>query len=304
MKMTSGHRDFGGTAFLIGAGRSGTTLLYKLLCLHASVGYISNYINRAPWYLAGAPIERTVARSLSAKLNSWFKAGGNAYFMKRPLLKRFFPTPVEGERIFASSGLPLIPPAGYRIDARTARALRRKFELLRWATGSQVFLSKRTANNRRIAALDEAIPDARYIHLIRDGREVAHSLSAVEWWSDHVIWWDGRTAAEMERSGMQRLSICARNWVKELEAIQDGFSGISRDRILEVRYERLLEQPVEQLEAILEFLGLPASGAYRDAIASLGLSNRPAAWSRNWSSSELAHVMSEESGLLSELGYV
>ena len=36
-------------AFLVGAGRSGTTLLYKLLCLHPQVAYISNYENRFGW---------------------------------------------------------------------------------------------------------------------------------------------------------------------------------------------------------------------------------------------------------------
>ena len=33
-------------AFLVGAGRSGTTLLHKLLCLHPQIAYISNYENR------------------------------------------------------------------------------------------------------------------------------------------------------------------------------------------------------------------------------------------------------------------
>ena len=35
--------------FLLGPARSGTSLLYKLLCLHRDVAFISNYVARAPW---------------------------------------------------------------------------------------------------------------------------------------------------------------------------------------------------------------------------------------------------------------
>ncbi|MBV9253816.1 MAG: sulfotransferase, partial [Actinobacteria bacterium] len=34
--------------FLVGAPRSGTSLLYKALCLHPDAAYISNWVNRFP----------------------------------------------------------------------------------------------------------------------------------------------------------------------------------------------------------------------------------------------------------------
>ena len=111
-------------AFLVGAGRSGTTLLHKLLCLHPQIAYISNYENRFSWFpdgLAG----RAIAGRLEGKLNAWFDKGGNAYFVKRPWLKKLFPTPHEGESVFASCGIPLFPAPDYRPDASTAACLRR-----------------------------------------------------------------------------------------------------------------------------------------------------------------------------------
>ena len=33
--------------FLVGAARSGTSLLYRALCLHPDVAYVSNYVRRA-----------------------------------------------------------------------------------------------------------------------------------------------------------------------------------------------------------------------------------------------------------------
>lgn len=38
----------GDTAFIVGAARSGTSLLYKVLCLHPQTAFISNWLARTP----------------------------------------------------------------------------------------------------------------------------------------------------------------------------------------------------------------------------------------------------------------
>lgn len=293
----------GKVAFLVGAGRSGTTLLYKLLCLHAKVAYISNYDNRVPWLPSGL-MSRFMADMTGTKVSAWFNHGGNAYFVNRPWVKKLFPTPVEGESIYGSCGIPLVPPTDYRPDWKSSDCLRRCFERIRRTTGAQVMISKRTANNRRLQALDSIFPDARYIHLIRDGRAVAHSLSSVEWWDGHVLWWDGRTTTQMEQAGEKRLTVCARNWVYEMRAIQEGLSSIASERILEVRYEQLLANPVDQLCTIIRFLGLAVTTEFQSVIESLQLTSRPGSWSKRWTPEQLASVMNEEQSLLNELGYL
>ena len=47
--------------FLIGAPRSGTSLLYKSLALHEGFGYISNYNERLPRWSAAAALNRLPA---------------------------------------------------------------------------------------------------------------------------------------------------------------------------------------------------------------------------------------------------
>ncbi len=289
-------------AFLVGAGRSGTTLLYKLLCLHPQVAYISNYENRFRWFPDGLAC-RAVAGRTNAKLRAWFKQGGNAYFVKRPWLQRLFPTPHEGESVFASCGVPLFPAPDYLADESTAMCLRRRFERLRRGAGAPVFLSKRTANNRRLRLLATIFPNARYVHLVRDGREVAQSLSTVEWWNGHTVWWDGRTALEMERAGEPRLAICARNWVRELEAVRAQLAQISPDRVLELRFESLLKDPMRELERVLGFLGVDSRTSYRDAIESLQLRPAPGKWQSDWGNEQLACVLDEVQPMLHELGY-
>ncbi|HET7203586.1 MAG TPA: sulfotransferase [Steroidobacteraceae bacterium] len=289
-------------AFLVGAGRSGTTLLYKLLCLHPQVAYISNYENRLGWFPEGLATG-AVSRRLDAKLHAWFNRGGNAYFIDRPWLKKLFPTPNEGESVFRASGVPLFPQPGDLPDRATAERLRKRFERMRTRAHAAVFLSKRTANNRRIPYLSAIFPAARYVHLVRDGREVTQSLSTVEWWDGHTVWWDGRTPVEMERSGESRLAICARNWVRELEELRAQLQAVPAGHLLELRFEELLREPIAQLERVVRFLGLEFTPQYRAAIASLQLRPVRARWGSEWDDRQLECVLREARPMLRQLGY-
>ncbi|MDX9742041.1 MAG: sulfotransferase [Gammaproteobacteria bacterium] len=286
--------------FLVGAGRSGTTLVYKLLCLHPHAAYISNYDE---WFLPAGRVAGMVAGNLDAKLAAWFGRKGNAYFVRRPILKRMFPTPVEGESIYRRCGMPLFPGRDYRPDERTIARMRRSFDAIRRGACGRLLISKRTSNNRRIPALEATFPGARYVHIIRDGREVADSLLRVEWWSRHRVWWDGRTAEQMERSGEDSLIIAARNWVYEMKELAWGLSTVDPCRVMELRYEDLLANPVDHLLRIFSFIGLDREDGCLEAAALLGLRSRPPSWRRRWSDAQLSGVMQEQGSLLTGLGY-
>src|SRR6266542_2501848 len=66
--------------FIVGAPRSGTSLLYKLLCLHPRAAWISNWGRRAPGQPALAMLNRLAPRLPATRRRAWFGAdGGNAY---------------------------------------------------------------------------------------------------------------------------------------------------------------------------------------------------------------------------------
>lgn len=299
---TSTGQEGGDVAFLVGVGRSGTTLLYKLLCLHPEIAYISNYENRLGWLPSGLAC-RLVSRRLDDKLRTWFRKDGNAYFVDRPWLTRAFPTPHEGEAIFDACGLQLLPGRDYRPEQSTADCLRRRFGRIRRGAHASVFLSKCTTNNHRILPLAAVFPGARYIHLIRDGREVTQSLSVVEWWDHHVLWWDGRTPQEMERDGVDRLVICARNWVRELQELKTALSAIDQERVLELRFEDLLRDPLSGLERAIRFLGLECSAEYRAAIAALDIRPMMPQWPQKWTQEQTVRVTAELQQTLQDVGY-
>ena len=291
------------TTFLVGAGRSGSTLLYKLLCLHPDVAYISNYDTRLPAGLSGWAT-RCFSADAESKRSAWFNSAGNAYVVNRPLLKRLFPMPVEGEQLYERCDIPLHPAADYAPDEKTINCMRKQFATLCRRKNARLLVSKRTANNRRIDALSHIFPDAKFVNLIRDGRDVAYSLSQVEWWAGHPVWWDGRTAAEMEQSGLQRLFICAKNWVMDTREVSAGLDALQAENVLTIRYEDMIADPGEVLSGVCSFLGLAPLDEYIQAIDATKLKLRPSAWLAKWTDTEASLVENEQRDLLLKLGYL
>lgn len=97
---------------------------------------------------------------------------------------------------------------------------------------------------RKITRVDEfaAIwPAAHFVHIIRDGRDVAAShLTTVRW-------------------GYQELTQAATGW---LEVVSRPHLVAPPGRYLEIRYEDLVEDPRRTLGEVMGFLGLP----WRDAL--------------------------------------
>ncbi len=289
--------------FLVGAGRSGTTLLYKILSLHPKLAYVSNYDNKFPKWFPSGLIVRLFKRHVKLEREMWFKKEGNAYLVTRRWLKRLFPAPSEAEAVYSRCGLPLHPEQSYQITDNVKKCLSTRFKHIQALSGCDAVVSKRTANNRRIPWLQQAIPDARYIHLIREGRDVAYSLSQVAWWPHHVTFWAGSTPAELEQKGVNPLEICAKNWVEEVNGIKKGLASIEKENILEMRYEDLLSQPLDELRKMTDFIGLTQSSEFEDAVNMLGLKNRPSAWKKAWTDTDLEEVTKHQEALLKELNY-
>lgn len=270
------------TVFLIGAGRSGTTLLYKLLALHPRVAYVSNYDARLPLWVPTGYLCRAISGRYSIKRFAWFDDDGGAYTLGRPLWKKVVPTPAEGESVYQRCGIPWMPPPGLRVSSASIEKLRGAFGAIQRRQGGALVLSKRTANNRRIPTLVEAFPDARFVCLERDGRAVAYSLTKVDWWLDHVVWWDGRTVREMVASGEDEISIAARNWLYESQEIERGLRAVPSANLLTVRYEELMRAPVMGLGEILRFLGLDVPPDYVAAVQELELRVPREKWASEW----------------------
>src|SRR5690606_15399375 len=93
--------------FILGSGRSGSTLLYKMLCLHPEIAYISNWDARFPGSPLCMMLGRLTRGRYALNLWSWFDRCGHANDHDRSLLRKLVPTPVEGEPFYRHCGVPL-----------------------------------------------------------------------------------------------------------------------------------------------------------------------------------------------------
>ena len=114
-----------------------------------------------------------------------------------------------------------------------------------------VILDKTPGYSDYVEHINWLIPQAKFIHLIRDGRDVVVSLQAAS------QGWGKMWAPKKVRIG------CAL-WKSTLLAARKGQQY--GDRYLEVRYEDLLTNGAQILSSIFEFVGVPMKPADAAAI--------------------------------------
>jgi hypothetical protein len=91
---------------------------------------------------------------------------------------------------------------------------------------------------QRIDILNELFPDAKYIHMVRDGRDVAISFARTPWWHKDI-------GKNLER------------WHAEVwQIIESSNHILSPNQMLQVRYEDFVERPEDGLRRICDFLGI------------------------------------------------
>lgn len=89
-------------------------------------------------------------------------------------------------------------------------------------------------------------PDARFIHIVRDGRAVAASILPLDWGPNTII-------------------KAARWWMRMVSFGLAAELVLAPEQIIRVRYEDLVLQPAETLQTLCQFLGIDYLPAMLDA---------------------------------------
>lgn len=199
--------------FIVGVGRSGTTLLRMMLDAHPS--------------LAIPPETHLVADVLDASARTAGEETSSAV----------------AAAVLASPRWPDfgLAPGDFRRELARARprsagdVLRVLYELYASRAGKPRWGDKTPPYLGRMHQIQELLPEARFVHIVRDGRDVALSIAPLwfgpdnvadvaEWWSRKIAW--------------------ARHHARQL------------DWYLEVRYEDLVRDPPAALGRVCDFVDL------------------------------------------------
>jgi len=156
-------------------------------------------------------------------------------------------------RLFEKSGLkgncPIYTGEHQRYMLATAMGL----VFVQWAGDSDVKCigEKTPEHGRALDLLDAVIPAAKYIHIIRDGRDAAVSA-----WSFNI-----RSNREEQLKLFPNFNVFvesfAKQWKQRVKQAQN-FGTANPDRYFEFRYEDLHRDPEPTVQALFEFLGVNA----------------------------------------------
>src|SRR5262249_22962596 len=139
--------------------------------------------------------------------------------------------------------------AGFAGPVRCSKFLRKFFALYAKTKGKPLIGTKTPAFVRRMPTLHILWPKAKFVHLIRDGRDVC--LSVQDW--DHA----GRTAGRYASWAADPVATTALWWKYKVRTGRQGGQALGNDLYQEVRYENLVLHPAEECARLCTFLGVP-----------------------------------------------
>jgi hypothetical protein len=149
--------------------------------------------------------------------------------------------------------------------------------------GGRRYLDKAPANSFRVPYLRALFPDASFVFVVRDGRDVVASL--LEGWRDDGGMFPGKRVAgpldiegydgdtwkfvmppgwEAYASGRRLPDVCAFQWVACNQALLDAREVVDPVRWIEVRYEDLRADPDGCVRRLLDAVGLAPDPAVLD----------------------------------------
>ncbi len=120
-----------------------------------------------------------------------------------------------------------------------AYARRQKPNFKRWG-------DKNNFHVRHVADIHALFPDALFIHIVRDGRDIACSYRHLN-------------KAKIESAYAPKLptniDTIANEWRSNLEAVRADFRRLPAGQCCELRYEDLVRTPVKTLSELCDFMG-------------------------------------------------
>lgn len=191
-----------------------------------------------------------------------------------------------------------------------------------YGDGDLRFVEKQPRAALIIPFLDRAFPNAQFIHLIRDGRDVALSFSKKNWLSSTQANLDEHEPGGYRKGPHARLWVekdritefesttdihrCIWAWRRLTEAVLQACSNFPPDKYHELRYESLVKNPINEGHKLLNFMGISnvkSRHLFEKAVERVN-PNSVARWQRELSEYDLQTIEMEAGHLLRKLGYL
>jgi hypothetical protein len=214
--------------FILGCGRSGTTILGNALSRHSKITYLNE--RRDLWFLAYPETDIWTNKAVERN-GKLFLTAADAEAGKSVMLRQLF-----------------IEKA-----AKTNRPL---------------LVEKLPINNFRVDFLNEIFPEARFIHIYRNGFEVAKSIEKLskqgQWYGSNNYKWNQLVQlAQIDKITKNLPGLCVSHyymglleWRMSTECAINFLQRLPAERFVEISYAQLMTNPEATIKEILSFLDI------------------------------------------------
>lgn len=248
--------------FVLGCPRSGTTL-------------IGGFLLPSDW---GNAVEtHFITKYASVALQSdlanpkVFKSIAGRIIRERPIMQ--WEIPWDLDDLYQATE----PKSYSELVNQICLARSRKLGFPRWADKTPSF-------SFHVPLLADLFPNAKFIFIYRDGRDVANSLLERKW-------------------GPNKIWAAAEYWRTCCNALLESEKRIPENQLLSIRYEKLLEDPDPILRRLLAFLEYQASDEQIEQMASRVRGNNSNKWKTNLSQKSIQIFERTAGAMLRKLGY-
>ena len=281
--------------FIVGCPRSGTTLLKRLVDAHSDIAIT----RETHWITQLLQDETDVSPDMAVTPELVSRLTAHKRFIRvRGDFTRMGVDQAELDRL-----LSLEEPVTY------GRLMTAIYDLYAEGAGTRLVGDKTPRYVRHFATLHRLWPGAKFVHLIRDGRDVCTSV--MNWDKDN------RVVLRMSTWDEDPVSTTAVWWEQLVRLGREDGAALGPELYHEVRYEALVSEPAAVCEALCGFLnvpfeermlrfhegrtkqdpGLDAKHAWRP------VTPRLRSWRADMSREDLERVEAAAGELLDELGY-